>query len=208
MKARWNYLIAAAFAALVLSLGSAAAQERFAVKTNLLHDATASIDLGVEYGFAPKWSAELSGSYNGWQLGDMQLKHLLVAPEVRYWFCRRFAGTFVSLHAFGGKATLGGFWNFEQYYRKFPNLKSFLLKDAFTCGGGIGIGHAFILGRHWNLETEIGVGYMYTKGDEYEMIKGENGKYYLPENTIPVLEGSIFDYLGPTKLAVSIVYLF
>ena len=205
MKAR--YLIAA-LAALALSLGSAAAQERFAVKTNLLHDATLSVDLGVEYGFAPKWSAEISGSYNNWKTGDMWLNHWLVAPEVRYWFCRRFAGTFVSLHGVGGKATLGGFYDFSQYYEKFPNLENFMLKDALVLGAGVGIGHAFILGRHWNLELELGIGYMYAKGDEYEMEKGGDGKYYLPDWSIPVLEGSEFDYNGPTKLALSIVYLF
>ena len=205
MKARY---VIAAIAALALSLGSATAQERFAVKTNLLHDATLSIDLGVEYGFAPKWSAEISGSYNNWKTGRMWLNHWLVAPEVRYWFCRRFAGTFLSLHGVGGQATLGGFYDFSKYYQKFPNLENFMLKDALVLGAGVGIGHAFILGRHWNLELELGIGYMYAKGDEYELEKGSNGQYYLPDWTIPVLEGSEFDYIGPTKLAVSIVYIF
>ena len=205
MKARY---IIAAFAALVLSLGSAAAQEQFAIKTNLLHDATLSVDLGVEYGIAPHWSVELSGSVNQWQPGQLCLKHWLVAPEARYWFCRRFSGTFVSLYAFGGQASLGGLYDFSQYYNKFPNLYNFMLKDALVLGGGVGIGHAFVLNRHWNVEVELGLGYLYAKGDEYELLKDENGKYYLPEGTIPVLEGSIFDYTGPTKLALSLVYLF
>ena len=206
MKAK--YLIATVVAALTLGLGSAAAQEQFAVKTNLLHDATASIDLGIEVGIAPKWTAELSGSYNNWKTGRMWLNHWLVAPEVRYWTCRRFAGTFFSVYALGGQATLGGFWDFSKYYRKFPNLENFMLKDALVLSGGVGIGHAFVLGRHWNLEMELGIGYMYAKGDEYELVKNEAGKYYLPDNTIPVLEGSEFDYIGPTKLAISLVYLF
>ncbi len=208
MKARWNNLIAAVAALLVVSLGSASAQEKFAVKTNLLHDATLSIDLGVEYGFAPKWSAELSGSFNRWKTGRMWLNHWLVEPEVRFWTCRRFAGTFFSVYALGGQATLGGFWDFSQYYNKFPNLENFMLKDALVLSGGIGVGHAFILGRHWNLEVELGFGYMYAKGDEYSLEKNAEGKYYLPDYAVPVLEGSIFDYLGPNKLALSLVYLF
>lgn len=62
-------------------------------------------------------------------------------------------------------------------------------------GLGIGGGYDFILNRHWNLELEAGLGYIYTIGDEYD-------------GTTLLLKGSEFDYVGPTKLAVSIVYLF
>lgn len=204
MKARWIISLAAA----LLMAGSLQAQDRFAVKTNLLHDATGSVNLGVEVGITPKWTAQIAGSYNDWQIGDFWTNHWLVSPEVRYWFCERFAGTFVSVHAHAGDATLGGFWNFSKFYRRFPNLRTFLLKDALTMGLGVGIGHAFVLGRHWNLELELGLGYMYTKGDEYELTEKADGTHYLPDNAIPVLKGSIFDYIGPTKMAVSLVYLF
>lgn len=200
--------IAAVVAGLFLTAGSLSAQDRFAVKTNLLHDATASVNLGVEYGFAPKWTASVAGSFNDWKVADRWLNHFLVSPEVRYWFCERFAGTFVSVHAHAGSATLGRFWDFSQYYRKFPNLDTFMLKDATVLGVGVGLGHAFVLGRHWNLEAELGLGYMYTKGDEHELSVKADGSHYLPDEAIPVLQGSIFDYLGPTKMALSIVYLF
>lgn len=195
-------------AGLLMAAGALKAQDKFAVKTNLLHDATASVNLGVEYGFAPQWSVAVSGSYNDWTVNDMWLNHMLISPEVRYWFCERFAGTFVSVHGHAGTAKLGSFWDFSQYYEKFPNLENFMLKDATVLGIGVGIGHAFVLGRHWNLEMEFGLGYMYTKGDEYQMSETVDGKHYLPEEAIPVLEGSIFDYVGPTKLGLSIVYLF
>lgn len=195
-------------AALLFAAGSLAAQDRFAVKTNLLHDATGSVNLGVEIGIAPKWTAQIAGSFNDWKTGDRWLNHLLVSPEARYWFCERFAGTFVSVHAHAGTATLGSFWDFSQYYRKFPNLETFMLKDATVLGIGVGIGHAFVLGRHWNLEAELGIGYMYTKGDEYDLAENPDGTHYLPDNAIPVLKGSVFDYLGPTKAALSLVYLF
>ena len=44
--------------------------QKFAVKSNLLYDATATINLGVEVGLSKKWSLDLSGNYNGWMLGD------------------------------------------------------------------------------------------------------------------------------------------
>ena len=184
------------------------AQTSWALKTNLLHDATASVNLALEYAFAPKWSVELSGSYNGWNVADMRWRHWIVQPEARYWFCERFSGGFVAAHVLGGQATLGSFWDFSQYGPKFPNLKTFLLNNALVLGVGAGIGYDLVLGRHWNVEFELGVGYMYVTGDEYELVKAADGTHYLPAGAQPVLAGSIFDYLGPTKLAVSIVYLF
>ena len=56
--------------------------QKFAVKSNLLYDATATINLGVEVGLAKKWSLDLSGNYNGWKFGDeARMKHWLVQPE-------------------------------------------------------------------------------------------------------------------------------
>ena len=69
--------------------------QKFAVKSNLLYDATATINLGVEVGLSKKWSLDLSGNYNGWMLGDeARFKHWLVQPEARYWLCEKFNGHF------------------------------------------------------------------------------------------------------------------
>ena len=199
---------AIALNALLLAAAPAGAQNKFALKTNLLHDATASVNLAAEYAFAPKMSIELSGSYNGWVVKDIRLQHMLVQPELKFWFCERFNGAFLDVHALAGTATLGSFYDFSQHYRKFPNLQTFLLKDALVLGFGGGIGYDWILSRHWNVEVELGLGYMFTKGDEYVLSTAADGSHYLPDDAIPVLEGSIFDYLGPTKLALSVVYLF
>lgn len=41
---------------------------QIAVKTNLLYDATATVNLGAEVAVAPQWSVELSGNLNAWTL--------------------------------------------------------------------------------------------------------------------------------------------
>ena len=199
---------AIALNAFLLAALPSGAQTHWALKTNLLHDATASVNLAAEYAFAPKMSFELSGSYNGWVVNDVRLQHMLVQPELKFWMCERFNGAFIDVHGIAGKATLGCFYDFSQHYSRFPNLKTFLLNDATVLGLGGGIGYDWIISRHWNVEVEMGLGYMFVKGDEYVLSEAADGTHYLPANAMPVLEGSVFDYLGPTKLALSVVYLF
>ena len=37
-----------------------------ALKTNLLYDATSTINLGFEFGLSPKGTVDVSGNYNPW----------------------------------------------------------------------------------------------------------------------------------------------
>ena len=189
---------------ILLLLGSAftlRAQNVWAVKTNLLHDlGTLSPNIAVEYALSQQWTSELSLSVNSWRSwGGSRLNHLLLQPEVKYWFCEKYDGWFVCANAMGGFASLGNFIDLSQYNPKSPDLRNFLLKDALALSIGVGGGYDFILSRHWNLEVEGSLGYMYAQGDEYD------------DSVTPpdlLLKGSKFDYVGPTKLAVSLVYLF
>ena len=91
-----------------LFLGVGARCQKVAVKSNLLYDATATINLGIEFCLAPKWTFDVSGNYNGWTFsGDRKWKHCLVQPEARYWFCDRFSGHFLGGHLLGGKYNVG-----------------------------------------------------------------------------------------------------
>ena len=86
------------------------------VKTNLLYDATSTLNLGVEVGTAPKWSLDVSGNFNPWAFNDnRKMKHWLVQPEMRYWLCERFNGHFFGIHAHGGQYNWGGMlpWGFK-----------------------------------------------------------------------------------------------
>lgn len=184
----------------LLMLGAvqkAGAQNEFALKTNLLHDATASFNLAAEYAVASKWTIQLEGAVRLFDAYDITLNHWLVRPEMRYWLCESYNGFFISGYAMTGMATVGRLWDFSPVYYRFPNLKNFLLKDATLVSAGLGIGYDWILGRHWNLEAAFSLGYMFVQGDEYHT-----------EDDTPLLTGSIFDYTGPTGLSLSIVYLF
>ena len=47
---------------LVSLLSGTASAQRLAVKSNLLYDITSTINLGVEYEVAPRWTLEMSAN--------------------------------------------------------------------------------------------------------------------------------------------------
>lgn len=51
--------------------------QNIGLKTNLLYDATLTINAGVEVGLAPKWSFDLSINFNGWTVDGHKWKHWL-----------------------------------------------------------------------------------------------------------------------------------
>lgn len=167
------------------------------IKTNLLYDATLTVNAGVEIGLAPKWSLDLSGNYNSWPVNGHKWKHWLAQPEARYWLCDRFARHFFGLHALGGQYNIGLIKN----NAKFLGCDFSQLTDnrfqGWAVGAGIAYGYDFILGQHWNLELEIGAGYIYT----------EYGKYECVDCGRKVDEG-VHHYIGPTKAAINLVYVF
>ncbi len=180
------------------SLSPASTQE-IGIKTNLLYDATLSPSLGVEIKTAPHWSFDLSASYNPWTLSHgKKWKHVLVQPEARYWFCEATGGHFLAAHL------LGGVFNFGHWGHgaKFLNNDLRPLADhryhGWFAGAGIGYGYSWLLSKHWSIEAEIAVGWAYTRYDVFECTgcgrKTESDK--------------VHNYVGPTKAAVNIIYVF
>jgi hypothetical protein len=170
-----------------------------ALKTNLLSDALLNVNAGVEVGLAPKWTLDVTGDFNAWTLSHgRRWKHWLAQPEARYWFCDRFAGHFIGLHAIGGQYNIGGFNG--QYNLLGTDARK--LKDSryqgWFVGGGIAYGYDWILGRHWNLEAEIGIGYTYTRYDRFQC--ASCGKKLDSDKS--------HNYFGPTKASINLVYLF
>ena len=173
--------------------------QKVAVKTNLLWDAAATLNAGVEIGLAPRWTFDLSGNYNALSMPkDRRWRQLSAQPEVRYWLCERFAGHFFGFHAHGGLYNVANIENNLKFLgTDFSRLTDERFQGWFA-GCGIGYGYSWILGRHWNLEAEVGFGYSYTRYDRYPCtVCGEK----LDENMV-------HHYVGPTKLALSLVYLF
>ena len=170
----------------------------FAVKTNLLYDATATVNAGVEFGLAPRWTMDISGNYNGWQINNGRWKHALIQPEVRYWFCDRFAGHFLGIHGIGSAYNVGYIPNDINVLGIDLSALTDHRYQGYGYGGGIAYGYAWALSKHFNLEFELGAGYVYTRYDKYECT-GCGKK---------VTEQVPYHYVGPTKAAISLVYIF
>lgn len=173
--------------------------QKVAIKTNLVYDATATINAGLEFGLAPKWSLDVSGNFNAWTiLNSARWKHWAVQPEARYWFCDRFSGHFLAVHLHGGLYNVGSIKNKLNFLgTDFSKLTNQRFQGWFA-GAGVAYGYSWILGKHWNLEAEIGFGYSYTVYDKFEC--AGCGK--------KVEEGIDHHYVGPTKAAINLVYLF
>lgn len=183
---------------LIFLLGSSSSfAQQVALKTNILYDATATINLGAEFQVAPRWSIDVSGNLNAWNMKDgRRWKHWMAQPEVRYWFCDATAGHFIALHAIGGKYNFGHLPFARDIVYDFANLRDHRYQ-GWAVGAGVGYGYTWLLGRHWNLEAELGIGWIRATYDEFEC-----------EGCGKKVGHGVKNMILPTKAAVNLVYVF
>ena len=175
-------------------LGEGGKAPWFALKTNAIYWATATPNVGVEFRLAPRWSLEAEVGLNPFTGKDddgaygKSIKHFRLHPEARYWFCETFYGHFLGLHVpyliynvsdidwlgTGGERHQG--WG---------------------AGVGVSYGYNWVLGKHWNVEATIGVGYLYLESDTYPCTRCGRRVDAVRKH-----------YFGPTQAAVSAIYLF
>lgn len=180
------------FTLAVSILSISAYAQHFAIKNNLVYDATLTPNLAVEIGLGKKTTLDILGGYNPFSFNDnKKFKHWLVQPEFRYWFCERFNGTYMGVHLHGGGFNVGGI---DLPFGLFSQLKDHRYEGYFY-GGGISIGHQWILSKRWSLEASIGAGYAHIDYDKYKC-----------EKCGPKLDSSRYNYWGITKAAVSFIY--
>lgn len=172
--------------------------QSFAVKTNLIYDATTTVNVGMEVGLAPRWTFDLSGNLNTWSKNEYtKWKHWMVQPEARYWFCDRFSRHFIGAHLLTGAFNFGNIDNNISFLGTDFSVLSDYRYQGYAYGGGLAYGFAFVLSKHLNLELEVGAGYVYLDYEKFEC--ADCGR--------KVGEGN-HHYVGPTKAAINLVYLF
>lgn len=164
------------------------------VKTNLIYDATMSINLGMEFGLSKRWTLDLSGSYNPWTLsGGRKWKHWMVQPEVRFWTKERQEGHFLGVHGIGGVYNLNKMrFPFDAY----PQTGDYRF-EGWGVGAGLSYGYRWNFSQRWAMEGEVGVGYVYARYDKYRCTNcGER------------LASGTHHYVGPTKVSLNLIYRF
>ena len=191
---RKNKIIVAAVTVCVsLFCTKSMSAQQIGIKTNILYDASATINMGVEFALAPEWTLDISGNWNGWNFKDnRKWKHFLIQPEARYWLCEKFNGHFFGLHVHGGEFNVG---NVRTPFGLFGDCRD-SRHEGWYYGAGISYGYQWLIGTRWNLELSAGIGYV---GADYTAYKA------------PVCGPRIgpghHDYFGPTKASVSIIYI-
>lgn len=162
-----------------------AGAQKLAVKNNLLGDAMLTPNLAVEFRLAPKWTLDTYLSWNPffqsergigskWTAEDASslkmLKHFMGQPEVRFWTCEAFNGLFIGAHVMGGIHSISGL-KWPPYVIGDKNGTASLPKEklyeGWFYGGGISVGHQWILAKRWNIEASVGVGYINMVHDEF-----------------------------------------
>lgn len=161
------------------------------VKSNLLYDATTTLNLGFEVKLAPKWTLDVPVNYNPWTFSEnRKWRHLLVQPELRYWSCQAFNGSFWGIHAHYGMYNVGGLKN--PPFSEYMNQHRF---QGWLAGAGISYGYHWIFSPRWSLEATVGAGYAFLDYDRYECVTcGE------------LLGKETKHYFGPTKAGISLIY--
>ncbi len=168
--------------------------ESWALKTNLLGWATTSPNIGAEVAVGRKSTVQVFGLINPWNFGDDKHVHIWsVEPEYRYWLCQSFNGHFFGVHLLGGEYNVK---NVDMPFGLLPDQgKEGRHYEGWYIGAGVTYGYQWMLSQHWNIEASIGIGYAYSP-------------YKLYGNCDRVLRDETRHYFGPTKVAVSLMYLF
>ena len=90
--------------AFLLTTGQHLPAQNIAIKTNALYWATTTPNAGVEMSLGEKSTAQMFFGLNPWKQsgGDQSsLRHWMLMPEYRHWFCQSFNGWFVGAHLMG-----------------------------------------------------------------------------------------------------------
>ena len=158
-----------------------------ALKSNVLYDACALLNLAVEMQVSKKITVELPLTCSLWDLGgEHGVRTVALQPEARWWMGNEAGrGHFVGLHAH--VAWFNVKWNDNRYQDV----------DRPLLGAGLSYGYKLPLSEHWGAEFTLGLGYANMKYNTYYNV--DNGA---------LLDTRVRHYWGVTRVGASLVYRF
>lgn len=171
-----------------------------AVKSNLLFDVVTALNYSIEVPFKEKYSVLFQHHFPWWERDNKYcLQFLTFGGEFRWWFApssqlpakyRRennlLLGHFVGANVWGGKGDIQIGRKFGCYHFDFWSV-------------GLSYGYSMPIGRRFNLEFTVSVGYAhipyqhYIPSDNWEVLIKDNNKF------------GTLNYVGITKAEVNLV---
>ena len=142
--------------------------QNFAIKNNLLYDAMLTPNLGLEARVADRWTVGVNVGFNPFPLSDEKLpkwRHILVAPQFRYYFCDIFVRDFIEVNTVWSHYNVGGV-NFP-IGTLYPDVREHRLQGDLIAFGAA-YGWSWIVSPHFSVEAEVGADVGYTWFGRYE----------------------------------------
>lgn len=177
-----------------LAFASLASAQKVAVKTNSLYWLTTTPNVGFEFALADRLTFEVAGGYNPWTFNkeeNVKVKHFLVTPEIRYWFCESFQGHFIGVNGNYAQYNISGI-KIPQVFEELQDARV----EGWAAGAGVTYGYATPIARRWNIEFNLGLGWWYTEYDKFE------------SRPCGLFQESISRHLfGLTDLGISFIYM-
>lgn len=176
----------------------------FDLKTNLLHDAVGTMNMGGEVKLSPRASLELSVDWNPWTFsGNTIYKEWIVAGELRWW--PRQGGEWTDSHGHGNTALnghflgvhiMGGEFNYNRItlpFNAYPLTQDYR-HEGWLIGGGFTYGYRYNVSSRFALEASVGVGVLHIDYSRYGCGRCDER----------LSKGKKL-YVGPTRAALSLI---
>ncbi len=164
---------------------------RMLLKTNMLYDAAAVPNIGIEAAFGNDWSVGVNWMHAWWSR-NLTHRYWRVYGgdvELRRWIHRNDRSTSHSGHH------LGLYGQILSYDVEFGGRGR--QSDGLNWGVGLAYGYSLPLSRYFNLDFTIGVGYL----------AGEYNKYKPVDDCYVWQETAKLNWWGPTKAEISLVWI-
>jgi outer membrane protein OmpA-like peptidoglycan-associated protein len=164
-------ILVACIAALISEV---AFSQDISVRNNLVWDAAGAPNIGVEYPVAKHMSVGANAGLKPWPRfffwdtdyvnNTKHWKHLVVAPEFRYYLDQVYDGLFTGADFIYTHYNVG---NVKFPFGLYPDVVDHRVQGDFF-GAGIFAGYSWWLGSHWRIEAEAGVGAGLAAYDKFE----------------------------------------
>lgn len=169
-------------ASAVSSVSSYPSSHPFSLRANLLHWATLTPDLGLEWRVHRHVSILVNGSWTSWSWDNKNRRYALwkVSPEVRYYLGKQ------------GKGFLGVLYHTGEFHYKLGKTG----RQGDYQGGGLTGGYLLDLNRALSLDFHAGLGYTRSEYDQYKVVESTR-----------VRQGSeTKNYWGINQLGITLVW--